>query len=109
MYDQKPRLTISSCPLSPRGEGAAGAIACPNRSLDYASVQAIGPACRAAEQGLLLVGGRTGGNALKGVPQHNPAGTHLFDWEIALEHAALRPEQLNAGLHIRAPVAGQLF
>src|SRR5947209_1971025 len=97
--------TLTPRPL-PEGEGAAGAVVCPKISLDSASVQAIRPSCRAAEQGQLLCGGCAGSDALKSVPQHDPAGAHLFDGEIALEQAAVRPKPLNAGLHIGAPVAG---
>src|SRR6266699_6674831 len=76
-------------------------------SMYISLVQAIGPARRAAEQGQLLCSGRARGDALKGVPEYDPAGAHLLDGEIALEREAVRPEQLNARFHIGAPVACQ--
>src|SRR5262249_19529054 len=69
-------------------------------------VQAIHPSRRAAEQGQLLFGGRTCRDVLKGVPQRRRADAHLFHGEIALEHATVWPEVLDAGLQVGAPVGG---
>src|SRR6266571_2455268 len=53
-------------------------------SMYVSLVQAIGPARRAAEQGQLLCSGRARGDALKGVPKHDPAGAHLLDGDLLL-------------------------
>src|SRR5206468_3244748 len=54
----------------------------------------------------LLGGGSARSDALEGVPHHRVAEHPLVDREIALEHAALRAEQLDRGLHERAPRSG---
>src|SRR5579859_350359 len=70
------------------------------------SIELVEPLRRAAVEGELLVGGATGGDALKGVPQRCVACAHLVDGEVALEIAAVRSEQLDAGLDIGAPRRG---
>src|SRR6266404_559016 len=58
-----------------------------------------GSAARGAgEQGALVVGRGAGDDALEGVPQCPVADRHLVDRKVALEHAALGTEQLDAGL-----------
>jgi len=54
------------------------------------------------EQGALS-SGRAGGDALESVPQRSIADAHLVDGKIALEHGAMRAEQIDAGLDIGAP------
>ena len=65
-----------------------------------ASPQPIRPLRRTAEHLCLLVGRRAGGQALERVPQHRIAGTDPVGGKIALEHPAVRPERLDAGLDI---------
>src|SRR5579863_1698244 len=48
------------------------------------------------EQRPLLRRRRTGGNALEGIPQSDPADSHLLHRKIALEHASIRAKQLDA-------------
>src|SRR5712691_2419506 len=72
------------------------------------SCEPIGATRRAAEERLLLSGGRAGRDALERVPQRRPADPHLVHREVALERAAVRPEQLDARLDVWAPERGQL-
>src|SRR5471032_1074008 len=60
--------------------------------------QLVDAACRARKQGRLFGRRRLGGQPLEGIPQHAEARGDLVDREIALEHAALGAEQLDAGL-----------
>src|SRR5919108_4548054 len=69
-----------------------------------ASVQSIHASRRPAEQGQLLRGGGARRDPLKRVPQHRPADAHLFHGKIALEHATVRAEPFDAGLHVGAPI-----
>src|SRR3970040_1307205 len=69
-----------------------------------ASGQSIGPARRAAEQRQLLVGGGAGGDALERIPHRCVAGAHLLHGKVALEHAAVRSEELDARPHVGPPV-----
>src|SRR5437899_2566726 len=51
---------------------------------------------RAGEQRLLFVSRRFGRQPLERIPQHAIATGDLVDREVALEHAAVGPEQLYA-------------
>jgi hypothetical protein len=62
-----------------------------------------------AEQRLLLARRKTGGDPLECVPKRDPVGAELFHGEVALEHAALRAEQLDAGLDVRPPKTSDLL
>src|ERR1700730_5032371 len=68
--------------------------------------ETVGAACGAGEQSALLVGRGAGDDALEGVPQRLVADRHLVDREVALEHAAPRPEQFDASLDIGPPQLG---
>src|SRR5262249_62034025 len=74
-----------------------------------ASANPVDAAGRPAEQRELLVGGGAGYDALERVPERRPADAHLVDGEIALEHAAAQPEELDARLDEGAPESGQLL
>ena len=69
--------------------------------------QPIHPVRRAAEDRFLLGGRRAGGQALEHVPQRRHADAHLLDRIVALDHAAVGTEQVDAGLDVRPPVAGE--
>src|SRR5215469_14185985 len=49
------------------------------------------------------------GDPLEGIEDHLIAALALVRREIALEHAALRPQSLDAGLDVGPPGGGQLF
>src|SRR4029434_5006673 len=103
--------TNSSRPSAPSEAGsdtASTASRTTTRVMDRDnSVQSIGAARGPAEQVLLLVGGRVGGDTLERVPECGVADSHLLDREIALEHAPPRPEALDAELDVRPPVRRQ--
>src|SRR6516225_4386043 len=71
--------------------------------------QAVHPCRGAAVEGGLF--GRRGarGDALERVPELGVAARLLVRREVALEHAAVRPEGFDAGLNILAPGGGKLF
>src|SRR5262245_51917825 len=70
---------------------------------------AVDPRGGAAVERLLLVGRGAGGDALEGVPQLGVAARLLVGREVALEHAAVGSERLDAGLDIGPPGVGQLL
>src|SRR6266487_4378968 len=61
----------------------------------------------AAVERLLFRGRCTGSEALERIPQLGVAARLLVRREVALEHAALGTERLDAGLDIRPPRGGQ--
>src|ERR1700716_4505640 len=61
-------------------------------------VQLVDARCSARKQGSLLGGRGLGRQPLESIPQHAVAGGDLVDREVALEHAAIGAEQLDAGL-----------
>ena len=71
--------------------------------------QAIHPSRRPAVQGLLLRGRGAGGDVFEGVPQFGVAAGLFVGWEVALEHAAVRAERLDAGFDVLAPGVGQFL
>lgn len=58
--------------------------------------QPIGPGRAVVEQGEPLIGREIPGDVLKGIPQHRIGARGLINREVALKHAALGPELLNA-------------
>ena len=62
----------------------------------------------AREQLRALVGGVAGREPQERVPHAVVAEALLVDREVALEHAAFRPERLDRGLDVRRPEVGQL-
>src|SRR5258707_7955268 len=70
------------------------------------SIQLVEPLRRAAVERELLVDRAAGGDAFEGVPQSGVTSAHLVDREVALEIAAVRAKQLDAGLDIWAPRRG---
>src|SRR5690348_14708390 len=65
--------------------------------------------CRLREQRGLLAVVVAGGKPLEGVEDHLIAGLALIRREVALEHAAVRAECLDACLDIGLPRRGGLF
>src|SRR3982074_644592 len=61
-------------------------------------VHLVAARCSARKQGSLLRGRGLGRQPLESIPQHAVAGGDLVDREVALEHAAIGAEQLDAGL-----------
>src|SRR5262249_5118449 len=70
--------------------------------------EAIEPRRRAGEEGCLLVGGIALGHVLEGVPERAVGAGKGVDREVALEHATLGAERLDAALDVGPPFFGQL-
>src|SRR6202022_618788 len=71
--------------------------------------QAVHPRCSAAVERRLFGCRRASGNALESVPQLGVAARLLVRREVALEHAAIGTEGLDAGFYILAPCGGKFF
>src|SRR5205085_494078 len=112
VIDREPRATTGRalCPLRGRAHHVGSARPVCNRKKPkcrghspLCDVEAIGAGRGAGEQRELFVARGAGSEALEGVPQSLVADRHFVHREIALEHAAGRSEQLDAGLDIGPP------
>jgi hypothetical protein len=90
----------------------SSSIVCPTKCSvepDSRYRQAVHPSCSAAVERRLFGCRRASGYALESVPQLGVAAGLLVRREVALEHAAIGTEGLDAGLDILAPCCGKFF
>src|SRR5437773_11638319 len=81
---------------------------CESRGPPRKPSEPVGAPGGPAVQRLLLLGRGLRGEPLERVPERRVADAHLLDGKVALEHAALRTELLDARLDVWAPVVGEL-
>src|SRR5262245_46434714 len=74
------------------GGGSLSVTLCRSRPSVRAELKSICPGSRSVKQRGFLLGAASRGDLLERVPQHRVRARRLVDREIALEHAALRPE-----------------